>query len=175
MKWKVWRTRVLSLLRFTTSDTPPTDASSALFIEDAFIWLHLDLDTLTAARKTQSLSVFRVSVSNDIPSSTVHIPHFRLSKTRRTILLCSQCLISPIIYYFIHSSMALQPFVGPWPLLQYRNHFYTDGRTPWTSDQPLPTHRTSQTRNKRTHRHTCLEWDSNPRSQRSSERRQFMP
>jgi hypothetical protein len=25
------------------------------------------------------------------------------------------------------------------------------------------------------HRHPCLEWDSNPRSQRSSERRQFMP
>jgi hypothetical protein len=25
------------------------------------------------------------------------------------------------------------------------------------------------------HRHPCLEWDSNPRSQRSSDRRQFMP
>jgi hypothetical protein len=25
------------------------------------------------------------------------------------------------------------------------------------------------------HRHPCLEWDSNPRSQRSSERRRFMP
>jgi hypothetical protein len=41
--------------------------------------------------------------------------------------------------------MALQPFVGPWPLLQFRNLFYTDGRTPWMSDQtvakPLPTHR----------------------------------
>jgi hypothetical protein len=43
--------------------------------------------------------------------------------------------------------MALQPFVGPWPLLQFRNHFYTDGRTPWMSDQPvakpLPTHKTT--------------------------------
>jgi hypothetical protein len=41
--------------------------------------------------------------------------------------------------------MALQPFVGPRPLLQFRNLFYTDGRIPWTSDQPvawtLPTHR----------------------------------
>jgi hypothetical protein len=50
--------------------------------------------------------------------------------------------------------MALQPFVGPWPLLQFRNHFYTDGTTPWTGDQPvakpLPTHRTAQTQNKRT-------------------------
>jgi hypothetical protein len=78
---------------------------------------------------------------------------------------------------FIHSSnrssTALQPFVGTWPLLQFRNLFYTDGRTPWTSDQPvarpLPTHRKTPTRNKRTHRHPCLEWDSNPRSQLSSE------
>jgi hypothetical protein len=50
--------------------------------------------------------------------------------------------------------MALQPFVGPWPLLQFRNNFYTDGRAPWTSDQPvarpLPKHRTTQTKNKRT-------------------------
>jgi hypothetical protein len=54
---------------------------------------------------------------------------------------------------FIHSSMALQPFVGPWPLLQYCNLFYTVGRTPWMEAQPvarpLPTHRTTQTENKR--------------------------
>jgi hypothetical protein len=70
---------------------------------------------------------------------------------------------------FIHSSMALQPFVGPWPLLRVRNLFYTDRRTLRTSDQPvsrqLPTHRTTQTQNKRKR----LEWDSNPRSKRSSE------
>jgi hypothetical protein len=60
---------------------------------------------------------------------------------------------------FIHSTMALQPFVEPWPLIQFRNHFYTDSRTPWTSDQPVarppPTHRTTQTQNKRAHRHPC--------------------
>jgi hypothetical protein len=43
--------------------------------------------------------------------------------------------------------MALQPFVGFWPLLQFRNLFYTDDRTHWTSHQPvarpLPTHRTN--------------------------------
>jgi hypothetical protein len=52
---------------------------------------------------------------------------------------------------------------------------YTVGGTPWTGDQPvarlLPTHRTTQTQNKRTDRHPCFEWDSNPRSQCSSERR----
>jgi hypothetical protein len=72
------------------------------------------------------------------------------------------------MHSFIHSSMALQPFVGPWPLLQFLNLFYTGGRTPWTSDQtvarPLPTHK-----HKRIHIHPCLEWDSNLRSQRSSE------
>jgi hypothetical protein len=55
---------------------------------------------------------------------------------------------------------------------------YTVGRTPWERDQPvvrpLPTHRITQTQKKSTHRHPCLEWDSNPRSQLSSELRQFM-
>jgi hypothetical protein len=49
--------------------------------------------------------------------------------------------------------MALQPFVGPWPLFQFLD-LYTVGRTPWTKDQlvamPLTTHRTTQTQNKRT-------------------------
>jgi hypothetical protein len=35
----------------------------------------------------------------------------------------------------------------------------------------LPTHRTTQTQNENTHRHPCLEWDSNPRFQRSSKPR----
>jgi hypothetical protein len=72
-------------------------------------------------------------------------------------------VLRALICTFIHSSMILQPFVRPWPLLQFRNLFYTDGRTPWTSDQPvarpLPTHRTTQTQNKRTHRRPYLEWD----------------
>jgi hypothetical protein len=95
---------------------------------------------------------------------------------------CSETSVSAhmgIFIHFIRSSTALQPFVGPWPLIHFRNLFYTDGRTPWTSDQsiarPLPTHRTTQTQYKRTHRHPCLQWDSNARSQRSSRRRQFMP
>jgi hypothetical protein len=58
--------------------------------------------------------------------------------------------------------------------------FSTVGRTPWTGDQPvarpLPTHRTTQTQNKHTHsKYPCPRWDSNPRSQRPSKRRQFRP
>jgi hypothetical protein len=50
---------------------------------------------------------------------------------------------------FIHS-MALQSFVGPWPLFSFLN-LYTVDSTPWTGDQPvarpLPIHRTTQTQN----------------------------
>jgi hypothetical protein len=49
--------------------------------------------------------------------------------------------------------MALQPFVGPWPLFQFLN-LYTIGTTSWTGDQsvarPIPTHKTTQTQNGRT-------------------------
>jgi hypothetical protein len=59
---------------------------------------------------------------------------------------------------FINGSTALC-----WVLVSssVRNLFYADGRTPLTGDQPvarpLPTHKTTQTQNKRMHRHPCLE------------------
>jgi hypothetical protein len=40
-----------------------------------------------------------------------------------------------LCYLFI---MALQPFVAPWPLFQFRN-LYTVVRTSWTVDQPART------------------------------------
>jgi hypothetical protein len=58
----------------------------------------------------------------------------------------------PVRYLGFYSIVALQLFVGPWPLFQFLNQC-TVGRTPWTGDQPvarpLPTHRTTQTQNKR--------------------------
>jgi hypothetical protein len=65
------------------------------------------------------------------------------------------------IHSFIHSSVALQPFVGPWPLLQFRNLVYTVGRTPWTSDQPVT--RPPSTHRINAHSQPCPEWDLNPR------------
>jgi hypothetical protein len=57
-------------------------------------------------------------------------------------------LISPSQGRFFFP-MALQPFLGPWPYISVSRSFYIDGRTPWTSDQPvarpLPIHRTTQT------------------------------
>jgi hypothetical protein len=55
----------------------------------------------------------------------------------------------PIAFNSSSSSMALQPFVGPWPPIQFGTLFYTVGRTPWRENQavtrPLPAHRTAQT------------------------------
>jgi hypothetical protein len=69
--------------------------------------------------------------------------------------------LTPLIFHYIHSSMSLQPSVGPWPLLQFRYLFYTDGKTPWTGDQPvvrpLPTRKTTQIQIKRTHKYPCLQ------------------
>jgi hypothetical protein len=49
--------------------------------------------------------------------------------------------------------MALQPFVIPWPFFSFLI-LYTVGSSTWTGEQPvarpLPTHRTTQTQNKRT-------------------------
>jgi hypothetical protein len=42
-------------------------------------------------------------------------------------------------YSFAHSSVALQPFVGPRPLFQFRDLFYTDGRTPWSAGRKAAT------------------------------------
>jgi hypothetical protein len=56
-------------------------------------------------------------------------------------------------HFFFTISLPAQS--GPRPLIQFRNHFFTDGRTSWTSDQPvarpLSKHRTTQTQNKRIH------------------------
>jgi hypothetical protein len=94
-----------------------------------------------------------------------------------TVSTSSRCLnfliylsIYVSVYLSVCLSIYLQPFVGPWPLFSFLI-LHTVGRAPWSRDQPvarpLPMYKT-------THRHPYVEWDSNPRSQRSSERRQFM-
>jgi hypothetical protein len=72
-----------------------------------------------------------------------------------------------IIIIIIIIITAVQPFFGPWPLFSFLI-IYTVGRSPWTGDQPVA--RPLPTQNKRIqYKHPCLESDSNPRSQRSSE------
>jgi hypothetical protein len=64
---------------------------------------------------------------------------------------------------FIHSSMALQTFVGPWLLLQFHNFFFT--QSVGLLGREISRRKVAAYTQKY----------SNPRSQRSSERRQFMP
>jgi hypothetical protein len=86
---------------------------------------------------------------------------------------------------------------GPWPLFSYLIYSWsagllgriisssqgqylilcTVGRTPLTEDQPVArplTYTQKNTNSINAHRHPCLEWDLNPRSQGLSRRRLFM-
>jgi hypothetical protein len=58
-----------------------------------------------------------------------------------------------LLHSFIHQWLYIF-LLGPGLFLGFVIFFYTDGRTPWTRDQPvarpLPTHRTTQTHNKHT-------------------------
>jgi hypothetical protein len=62
---------------------------------------------------------------------------------------CADTDIHSFIHSFINESTALCWTLAP---SQIRNLFCTDGRTPWTGDQPvarpLPTHKTTRTQNK---------------------------
>jgi hypothetical protein len=63
--------------------------------------------------------------------------------------------------------MALQPFVAPWPFFSFLI-FYRVGRTPWTEDQLSQgryLHTEQHKHRINAHRHPCVKWDSNPRSQ----------
>jgi hypothetical protein len=88
-------------------------------------------------------------------------------------------MISPLTFHFfsIHQWLC-SPLLGTGLFFSFVIFFYTDGRTPYTSDQPVARLRyldTGQNKHRNSHRHPCLEWDSNLRSQCSSERRQFIP
>jgi hypothetical protein len=82
------------------------------------------------------------------------------------------------IFLSIYLFMALQPFVSSWPLFQFIDLFTQPvghfGRE-ISPSQGRYLH-TGQHRHRiNSHRHPCLKWDSNLWSQRSSERRYFMP
>jgi hypothetical protein len=131
--------------------------------------------------KTQAVGSSEISINFyqtrqcHIPEdSSLHSHHPRNVKYHTIIWIC--CNVQ-----FFHSFINGSSIALCWALASasVRNLFYTDCRPPCTSDQPVarlpPTHTTTQTQNKRTNRYPCLEWDSKPRSQRPSERRQFMP
>jgi hypothetical protein len=75
-------------------------------------------------------------------------------------------------------STALKPFIWPWPLFQFLDLF-TQSVGPLgrriSPSQGRYLHTGQYKYRINAHRHPCLKWDSTPRSQRSNERRQFMP
>jgi hypothetical protein len=130
--------------------------------------------------------LFLVSVSNSI-----------LCVVRATDMFLDSVSVKSTCYKYCHYSAVPSCLLLPpclirmfllllWlyrPLLDRYRFFsflilFTVGRTPWTGDQlvarPLPyigQHKHRINANK----HPCLEWDSKPRSQCSSKRRQLMP
>jgi hypothetical protein len=105
-------------------------------------------------------------------------------------LYTSHTSLSIKLIFFISIPLTSIPYFYGVEVFHFSLDLYTIGRTPWTSDRPvtrpLPKYRATQTQHRRarahthTHTHTHTKqpypkWDSNPRSQRPHERRQFMP
>jgi hypothetical protein len=92
-----------------------------------------------------SMTVLCVGNVFSITSRNLHPPYPEVSISHWLLVqvLCDKACAYPWLY---------SP-CRPWPLFQFLN-LYTDGRTHLTGDQPverpLPTHRTTQTQNKRT-------------------------
>jgi hypothetical protein len=81
------------------------------------------------------------------------------------------------IYLSLSLSLWLySPFVGHWPLFQFLNpiHSRQHSMDGGSARRKAAAYTQNNTNRIDAHRHQCLEWDSNPRSQRSSDRRQFM-
>jgi hypothetical protein len=105
----------------------------------------------------------RINAHTDIHALSgirTHDPSFRASEDISCLRPRGHCdwpltgTIHPSIHLWLDS-----PLFGLGRFLNFLI-FYTVGRTPWTGDQPvawpIPTHRTIQTQNKRTHTHTDI-------------------
>jgi hypothetical protein len=82
--------------------------------------------------------------------------HWSLSWARSIQSIPSILRFDKKYFFFTGSTASLGPDLC---LFQFHDHL-TDGRTPWTSDQPvarpLPKQRTTQTQNKHTHQKSML-------------------
>jgi hypothetical protein len=96
----------------------------------------------------------------------------------REVDVRASCPISHVKFLFYSNSSTALPFFGGGRLFSFLI-LHTVRRTPWMRNQPfarrLTTHRTTQKHRKPAHRNPCPKWDSNPRSQCFSGRRQFIP
>jgi hypothetical protein len=106
-----------------------------------------------------------------------HLNAANLSGQKLKVMLsCAWIIKHQSIRTYLFIYLWLYSPCGPWPLFQFLN-LYTVNRISWTGIRP-PQGRylhTEQHKHRiKAHKQSCLEWDSNPRSQSSSGRRWFM-
>jgi hypothetical protein len=130
---------------------------------------------MTTIAETASLNNHRINEPNSstlFVGQSVVIVHLRCkvvplgSEVLAAVLLRCNATYS-LISGFTDLCWALAHFI-----FQFRNPVHSQQNS-FDGDQPVA--RPLPTRRINAHRHPCVEWDSNPRSQRSSWRREFMP
>jgi hypothetical protein len=89
------------------------------------------------------------------------------------LILCHTSLNLTKLCRYIYLSMALQSFC--WTSAAFSISECCISSVGLLGQGIIPTQGRYLHTEQRKHTHPCIEWDSNPRSQRSSERRQFMP
>jgi hypothetical protein len=138
---------------------------------------------------TKILSTFLIWNQQDNPSGhfislcreynyCIRIPLLEFTSSRKLKTYLTE--LPPYIYiYFFFFWLALQP-LWPWPHFSFLIYSQSVGllERVISSSQGLCLNTVQHKHRINTYTHTkhpCSKWDSNPRSQRPSERRQFMP
>jgi hypothetical protein len=132
------------------------------------VYLSVCLSVCLSLSVRPSVHSFRPSIRPSVHPSTR--PSIR-PPVHPSIHLCLYVWLSVFL------SMALQPFVGPCPFFQFLYLFTQSVGLFGRGDQPVASrylHIGHHKHRINPHRHPGLEWDSNPRSQCSSGRRQSM-
>jgi hypothetical protein len=100
-----------------------------------------------------------------------------VSRRNKGISVTIKCCNFSMYLSSIYLSMALEPFVGPWPLLQFLDLFRQFVRLFGRGISPLQGRylHTGQHKHRiNSHKHPCLKWESKPRFHYLSGQRQFM-
>jgi hypothetical protein len=133
---------------------------------------HIKLHRRTEAERSKVKYIFAVMMSPRILENLLSSLHSRHSWDHN---ICSSALKFLIYIYYGSTALcwALTAFSVSWSYTQSVG-LLGRGISP-SQGLYLDTEQHNHRINAHKYRHPCLEWDSNPRSQRSSELRQFMP
>jgi hypothetical protein len=150
---------------------------------------YFGMRTLIRLANVWKLSAYRIFRPKKLNPEALLCYYITRERTRQSNFQSSCFIIrkSPVIFstrrpvsslkssvaFLSPSKQVLESVYGSTILLLHLSRFfsflilYTVGRIPWAGDEPVE--------RINAYRHLYLEWDSSPRSQRSSEQRQFMP